>query len=168
EVAKVPDCVDLDADTARTLLEDAGFHCVIQYVSDSNYGLDKILGQSAVAGTKLAVGHKIILTASVGNANQVISTGGWSGNPLPSFNTELETETETETESDLASDAESAPENPENYFYETAPDPVIEDFFDPVEPEIPEIPEIPETAPETIPNQNPDYQDAPETAPFWN
>ncbi|MDE6730723.1 MAG: PASTA domain-containing protein, partial [Oscillospiraceae bacterium] len=134
EVAKVPDCVDLDADSARTLLEDAGFHCVLQYVSDSNYGLDKILGQSAVAGTKLAVGSKIILTASVGNANQVISTGGWSGNPLPSFNTEPE----TETESELASDSESeilpeefAPEIPGEIIYETAP--VIED---PIEPEI--------------------------------
>ncbi|MDE5884278.1 MAG: PASTA domain-containing protein [Oscillospiraceae bacterium] len=172
EVAKVPDCVDLDANSARTLLEDAGFHCVIQYISDSSYGLDKILGQSAEAGTKLAVGSKIILTASVGTANQVISTGGWSGNPLPSFNTEPETETESDLDSDPESEIlpeEFAPENPENYFYETAPDPIVEDSADPVEPEIPEIPEIteiPETAPDL--NQNPEYQDAPETAPFWN
>nr|MDE6087129.1 PASTA domain-containing protein [Oscillospiraceae bacterium] len=151
EVAKVPDCVDLDADSARTLLEDAGFHCVIQYISDSNYGLDKILGQSAEAGTKLAVGSKIILTASVGTANQVISTGGWSGNPLPSFNTEPETETESDSE---ILPEEFAPEIPGDYsedsfedhfMYETAPEPIIEDSTDPGEFE---IPEIPETAPD--------------------
>lgn len=164
EVAKVPDCVDLDATSARALLEDAGFCCVIRYVSDSTHGLDTILSQSAEAGTKLAVGSRIDLTASVGTANQVISTGGWSGNPLPSFNTEPESESDPDAEILPEETAPEMPgenpenfENPENYFddnfiYETAPDPITED---PAEPD-------------TVPDGNdfPDYQDAPETAPF--
>lgn len=158
EVAKVPDCMNLNANSARSLLEEAGFHCVIQYISDSNYSLDTILNQNAQAGSKLAVGSKIILTASVGNSNQVISTGGWSGNPLPTFTTE----TETDPDSELLPE-ETAPEFPDESLYETAPEP----FIEPQEPENPDFPEI--TVPDPVmPDtpDDPDYQDAPETAPF--
>ena len=155
----VPECTGLHVDEARKLLEKSGLICMIIYTPTSDTPLDIVISQDKPADSSVAKGSQIWLTASVGSASQVISTGGWSGNPLPSFNTEPETEPETIEEIvDL---------------YETAPEPE----FEIIEPEIPEIvPEIPETEPiiETAPPEpepepetesEPDYEEAPEFAP---
>lgn len=145
EVASVPDCVNQNAETARSMLEEAGFYCVITYVSSNDYALDVILSQSAEAGSKLAVGSQVKLTASVGTDSYVISTGGWSGNPLPTFTTETEPESQTEPEAELLP--------------ETAPE-----IIEPQEPEPEIMPDV--LPPDTMPEISQEYQDAPQTAPF--
>ena len=174
EVARVPDCVNQNAETAKTLLENAGFYCILTYVP-SVYALDTILEQNAEAGSKLAVGSQVKLTASVGANSYVISTGGWSGNPLPTFTTD-ETETESDTTETNTETTEMQEETAPATIFETAPEPITE----PQEPDISTMPiEIPtappvqtelvtETTTESNSEQdsNQEYQDAPQTAPF--
>ncbi|MDE6708152.1 MAG: PASTA domain-containing protein [Oscillospiraceae bacterium] len=171
EVARVPDCVNQNAETAKTLLENAGFYCVLTYVP-SIYALDTILEQSVQPDTKFPVGSQVKLTASVGANSYVISTGGWSGNPLPTFTTD-ETEmdtTETDTTEITTEIIEITAETaPIDVIIETAPEPVTE----PQEPDIStmpiEIPTAPPVQPESTTTEqdpNQEYQDAPQTAPF--
>ncbi|MDE6777074.1 MAG: PASTA domain-containing protein, partial [Oscillospiraceae bacterium] len=166
EVARVPDCVNQNAETAKTLLENAGFYCVLTYVP-SIYALDTILEQSVQPDTKFPVGSQVKLTASVGANSYVISTGGWSGNPLPTFTTD-ETETETETTEITTEITEVIEETASiDVIIETAPEPVTE----PQEPDIStmpieiEIPTAPPVQPEitTESDSNQEYQDAPQT-----
>ncbi|MDE6658070.1 MAG: PASTA domain-containing protein, partial [Oscillospiraceae bacterium] len=164
EVARVPNCVNQNAETAKTLLEEAGFYCILTYVP-SIYALNTVLEQSVQADTKFPVGSQVKLTASVGANSYVISTGGWSGNPLPTFTTD-ETETQTDT-TEITTEIieETAPIDVT--ITETAPEPVTE----PQEPDISTMPieiEIP-TAPTEIITESEseqEYQDAPQTAPF--
>lgn len=80
-----------------------------------------------------ALGSQVWLTASTGSSSYVISTGGWSGNPFPSFTSEPEAESESSEEiipEEIFTDLpEMIPEQ-----IETAPD-------------IPEYENAPETAP---------------------
>jgi len=160
----VPECAGQNTSDARKLLEDAGLTCMVIYTPSSDYPLDYVISQNEAPGSSVALGSQVWLTASVGSSSYVISTGGWSGNPLPSFTSEPETEPPTEA-------PETLPEDIMTDIYEDAPE-IIEP-----EPEIPEIdidyetapviiePEIIDTDPiiETTPDG---YQDAPETAPF--
>ncbi len=167
--AHVPDCTGQNAADARKLLEDAGFVCMMIYTASGDYPLDTVISQDIPADTSAAKGSRVWLTASTGSSSYVISTGGWSGNPLPSFNTESETESETEI----------PPEEELTDFFETAPDPIEPDLPEP-EPEVIEtmppeiIPEFPETDPvietappeQETPSEPEEYEEAPETAPF--
>ena len=160
--AHVPDCTGQNTADARKLLESAGFVCMIIYTASGDYPLDTVISQDIPADSSAAKGSRVWLTASTGSASYVISTGGWSGNPLPSFNTESETESEILTE-EITDLLETAPELPEVEIPEPEPE-----LIETMPPEI--IPEFPETDPaiETVPPEPeiPAYEDAPETAPF--
>ena len=135
---------------------------MIIYTASGDYPLDTVISQDIPADSSAAKGSRVWLTASTGSASYVISTGGWSGNPLPSFNTESETESEILTE-EITDLLETAPELPEVEIPEPEPE-----LIETMPPEI--IPEFPETDPaiETVPPEPeiPAYEDAPETAPF--
>ena len=155
---KVPDCTELSISDARTVLENAGLICMAVYLSTEEKPLDMVISQSPPAGATVFRGSQVWLSVSVGSANAVISTGGWSGNPLPSFQAEPEAESQTELFTQPQETAPSPPEpQPEPEIVE--PDPVP-----PPEPEEQVIDPIIETLPET--EANLDYADAPEVAPF--
>ncbi|MBR0485969.1 MAG: PASTA domain-containing protein [Oscillospiraceae bacterium] len=153
----VPDCSGKTVSEARKLLEDAGLVCMVVYTASGDYPLDAVISQDTPADLSVAKGSRVWLTASVGASSYVISTGGWSGNPLPSFNISSESETELLPDEELAD------------LFDTAPE-----IIDPEEPEIlpPEfVPELPTDEPltEPVPEQPeivPEYVEAPETAPF--
>ncbi|MBE6877011.1 MAG: PASTA domain-containing protein [Ruminococcus sp.] len=157
----VPDCTGQTVSEARKLLEDAGLVCMVIYTASGDYPLDSVISQDTPADLSVAKGSRVWLTASVGSSSYVISTGGWSGNPLPSFNTSSESETESLPAEELAD------------LFETAP--VIIDPEEPLPEELPPefVPELPtdepltEAVPETEPPASaPEYEEAPETAPF--
>jgi len=155
----VPDCSGKNVSEARKLLEDAGLTCMLVYIPSQSAPLDTVISQDIPPDTSIAKGSKIWLTASVGKPSYVISTGGWSGNPLPSFNTEPE----TESESDFS------PEEPVTDLYETAPEiiPELPENIETAPPEMPEIFNIPEPETEFLTESaSQEYQEAPETAPF--
>ena len=157
----VPDCTGQTVSEARKLLEDAGLVCMVIYTASGDYPLDSVISQDTPADLSVAKGSRVWLTASVGSSSYVISTGGWSGNPLPSFNTSSESETESLPGEELAD------------LFDTAP--VIIDPEEPLPEELPPefVPELPtdepltEAVPETEPPASaPEYEEAPETAPF--
>ena len=159
----VPDCTGQTVSGARKLLEDAGLVCMVIYTASGDYPLDYVMSQDTPPDLSVAKGSRVWLTASVGSSSYVISTGGWSGNPLPSFNTSSETESLPEEE--LADLFDTAPEiiDPE--------EPVPEEGIPPeFVPELPTDEPLTETFPETsetdLPATNPEYAEAPETAPF--
>ncbi len=131
--AHVPDCTGKSAAEARQLLETAGFVCMITYTPSGTIPLDTIMSQNQPADSSVPQGSQIWLTASAGDSSYVISTGGWSGNPLPSFNTEPETEPPPE---EFFPDAELQ-DPPEDQLPEEEPAPEFSpEYFD-----------APETAP---------------------
>ncbi len=183
----VPDCTGRTSSEARKLLEDAGLTCMIIYTASENDPLDYIISQDQPADSSVSIGSQIWLTASVGASSYVISTGGWSGNPLPSFTTEPPTDPPTEPPTELPTTIpETIPEiitDPP----ETVPEMITEPETDPptdppeiltepepivietIPPEI--IPDLPDTeiTPETMPifeTMPEGYENAPETAPF--
>ncbi len=97
ETARVPHLLRLDSGAARRILEGLGLKAVIVYVSDSRYVMDCVISQNVQDGQLVPVGSEVWLTVSIGAANEVISTGGWSGGPLPTAATEETTASETET-----------------------------------------------------------------------
>ncbi len=155
---KVPDCTEMSISDARTVMENAGLICMAVYLSTEEKPLDMVISQSPPAGATVFQGSQVWLSVSVGSANAVLSTGGWSGNPLPSFHTEPETEVPTEL---FTSPQETAPPPPEP---QPEPEIVEPDPVPPPEPEEQVIDPIIETLPET--EANIDYADAPEVAPF--
>lgn len=142
EMTRVADVRMLNAASARSQLEAAGLKAVMCYVSDSAHGMDYVLSQSVPAGTMVPVGSEIWLNVSIGRASYVESTGGWSGNPLP---TAEASETETSAEETIPPTEEggefSPPtEEPTEYFEtETEPEtPAVEET-------VPEDPDPDET-----------------------
>lgn len=97
ETVRVPDVVHLNADSARQTLNAANLQCVICYVSNSEWEMDAVLTQNTAAGSLVPIGSQVWLEVSIGSGSVVESTGGWSGNPLPEFNTEATTEATEET-----------------------------------------------------------------------
>ena len=163
---KVPDCAELSISEARTALENAGLICMAVYLSAEDKPLDMVISQSPPAGSTVFQGSQVWLNVSVGSANAVISTGGWSGNPLPSFHLESDSETESLTEPET---------EPLTEAQETAPPPPPEPELvepDPVPPEPqeqaadPVIETPPETESESESFSESDFADAPEIAPF--
>ena len=152
----VPDCTGQTVYSARQMLEEAGLVCMVIYTASDEFPLDYVISQDTPPDLSVAKGSRVWLTASVGSPSYVISTGGWSGNPLPSFNASSESESESET----LPDGEFAD------LFETAPV-----LIDPEEPLPEAVPEMPEASlPEITETENsgtaPEYEEAPETAPF--
>ena len=164
-IVHVPDCSGKHIDEARELLTQAGLTCMTIYTPTSETPLDFVISQNQPPDTPLPEHSQVWLTVSTGSSSYVISTGGWSGNPLPSFGKDSEPPTEEITEP-----AETAPE------IFAIPEPIEPDFPEIPEPE-PAAPEFPETDPiiETSPpetetetettEQNLSYEEAPATAP---
>ena len=116
ETTRVPGVVLMGANDARNTLQAAGLKCNICYVSNGDYVMDCIMSQSIAEGELAAVGTEVWLTASIGSASYVISTGGWSGNPLPTVNPDdytTEPEEETTEEENTATEAPD-PTEPRN------------------------------------------------------
>lgn len=158
----VPDCTGQTVSGARKLLEDTGLVCMVIYTASGDYPLDYVMSQDTPPDLSVAKGSRVWLTASVGSPSYVISTGGWSGNPLPSFNTSSESETESRPDEELADLFDTAPViiDPE--------EPVPEEGIPPeFVPELPTDEPLTEAVPETEPPASaPEYEEAPETAPF--
>ena len=138
ETVRVPSVIHASAANAKQLLIDAKLHPIIVYVSNAEYANDVILSQSITKGSLVAVGTDVILEASVGRGSYVLSTGGWSGNPLPTFVTEESTEESSET-SDTMTDTDMT-ETTE------APDPTEEPLTD--APTVPDFTELTEESAE--------------------
>lgn len=101
ETVRVPDVTHASAENARALLKAARLTPVIVYVSNTEYAMDVVLSQSVAGGSLVAVGSEVYIETSIGAGSWVESHGGWSGNPLPTFETEPEsTEESTEDLSD--------------------------------------------------------------------
>ncbi|MBQ9695933.1 MAG: PASTA domain-containing protein, partial [Oscillospiraceae bacterium] len=118
ETTRVPGVVLMGANDARNTLQAAGLKCNICYVSNGDYVMDCIMSQSIAEGELAAVGTEVWLTASIGSASYVISTGGWSGNPLPTVNpddytTEPVEETTEEQETSTEAPDPTEPRNTE-------------------------------------------------------
>ena len=125
ETTRVPGVVQLGADAATEMLRAAGLKPYICYVSNGDYVMDCVLTQSIEEGSLVAVGTEVWMTASIGTASYVISTGGWSGNPLPTVEwtteeTEEEEEEETEEEEQDTTERPDATEAP-TYRWTEAP-----------------------------------------------
>lgn len=97
QTTRVPGVVLMNASAARDMLEAAGLKCMLCYVSDSHV-IDCVLTQNVAAGSLVPVGTEVWLNVSVGSVSHVASTGGWSGAPLPTFETEETSEEAGETE----------------------------------------------------------------------
>ncbi len=150
QMTRVPSVKLMGAGTAKSVLEAAGLKCVLCYVSNGDYVMDCVLSQNVAANSLVAVGTEVWLTVSIGTASQVISTGGWSGAPLPTVEETLDT---------------SGPGE------ETLPPEEVPPITDPAEPDVPTVPDEPTTPyippatdppPLTDPPAPPDLPDVPD------
>lgn len=98
ETTRVPQVTLMNVNSAKALLDSARLKTVVIYAANTSYAADSVISQATAPGELVPVGSEIWLTVSTGNKNTVISTGGWSGNPLPTYET-----SETDT-SDTRSD----------------------------------------------------------------
>ncbi len=105
EMVRVPDLTGMTAANAVTALEELGLMAVRIYVADASHAINVVLSQDIASGTLLPLESEVWLTVSVGSASYVISTGGWSGNPLPTASS-TETESESESESDTETETQ--------------------------------------------------------------
>ncbi|MBR3629312.1 MAG: PASTA domain-containing protein, partial [Oscillospiraceae bacterium] len=153
ETTRVPSVVLMSAANAKSTLESAGLICVICYVSNNEYAMDVVLSQNTAEGMLVATGSQVWLNVSIGSGSSVQSTGGWSGNPLPSVgDEEQEEEQEEQQENEQEEQQQEAQPDPEPESQQEAP--VI---FQPteappppqdppsVEPEVPPAPDLPQT-----------------------
>ena len=111
ETVRVPHVERMSAENARGMLERLRLKPVLIYAASSKYAADSVIEQSETAGKMIPVGSEVWLTISTGKGSSVISTGGWSGDPLPTIQetdatqtgetdmTETQTETNTSEES---------------------------------------------------------------------
>ncbi len=144
ETTRVPSVVLMSSSNAKNTLEAAGLICVMCYVSNSEYAMDVVLSQNTAEGMLVPTGSQVWLNVSIGSGSNVQSTGGWSGNPLPSFsNGDEQQEEQTE---------EPQPEEPQP---EPEPDP---------EPQQPE-PQQPEPEQPAVQPPAPEPDDEPEAPP---
>ena len=155
---KVPDCAEMSISDAKAVIENAGLICMAVYLSTEEKPLDMVISQSPPAGSTVFQGSQVWLYVSVGSANAVISTGGWSGNPLPSFNLESDSETESQTEPLTEAEQTAPPPEPELVEPDPVPPEPQEQAADPIIEPPPEI--------ESESESESDFADAPEVAPF--
>ncbi len=83
ETVRVPFVELMNKNSAKSLLEAAGLKAVMTYVSNTGHVIDCVISQNVPHGTLVPVGSEVWLTVSVGSDSYVVSTGGWSGDPLP-------------------------------------------------------------------------------------
>ncbi|MBQ8928557.1 MAG: PASTA domain-containing protein, partial [Oscillospiraceae bacterium] len=140
ETTHVPSVVMMGAGSARQALIDAKLKPVLVYVPNGDYVMDCVLAQGTEPDTVLGVNSEVWLTVSVGSASYVVSTGGWSGNPLPEFATEDETGDPTQGETADETQELTVPDATDADVTEPA-------MTDPVQSEI--LPPQPDTEPET-------------------
>lgn len=126
ETTQVPSVLHLNADNARQLLTAAKLQCVVCYVSNSEWAMDAVLSQNIAEGERVPVGTEVWLEVSVGSGSWVASTGGWSGAPLPTFESDEESSegeedepAEDETDTETEYDAPAPTDAPETEAYST-------------------------------------------------
>jgi len=95
ETVRVPQVTLMNVNAAKSLLESMRLKAVMMYVANSSYATDSVISQATPAGKLVPVDSEIWLTVSTGTQNTIISTGGWSGAPLPTFETTETTTSET-------------------------------------------------------------------------
>lgn len=106
ETVRVPHVERMSAANAKGLLERLRLKPVLVYAASSKYAADSVIEQSVASGKIIPVGSEVWLTISTGKGSTVISTGGWSGDPLPTVNEtdvtdaseDISSETETQTD----------------------------------------------------------------------
>lgn len=97
ETVRMPDVTLMNANAAKSLLEGMGLKPAFMYEANSKYATDCIISQKIKAGQLVPVGSEVFMTVSTGTQNTIVSTGGWSGNPLPTVDSTDTTVTETGT-----------------------------------------------------------------------
>lgn len=97
ETVRVPDVTMMNVNAAKSLLEGMRLKPVLMYEANSKYATDCIISQKIAAGQLVPVNSEIFLAVSTGTQNTIVSTGGWSGNPLPTVDSTETTASETET-----------------------------------------------------------------------
>lgn len=106
ETVRVPHVERMSAENARGMLERLRLKPVLIYAASSKFAADSVIEQSVASGKTIPVGTEIWLTISTGKGSSVISTGGWSGDPLPTIKeTEETTESDSETQTDVTEES---------------------------------------------------------------
>lgn len=99
ETVRVPHVQMMSAANAKGMLERLRLKPVMIYAASDTYAMDSVMSQNVAPGKLVPVGSEIWLTISTGKGNTVISTGGWSGDPLPTVEvTEDTSETSVSTD----------------------------------------------------------------------
>ncbi len=97
ETTRVPQVTMMNVNSARSVLEQARLKAVIIYAADANYAADTVISQGTNYNTVVPVDSEIWLTVSTGKGSSVVSTGGWSGTPLPTVESTETSATEMPT-----------------------------------------------------------------------
>lgn len=99
ETVRMPHVMLMNANSAKAMLEGLRLKAVLIYAADAGHAMDTVIAQNVKTGQLIPVDSEVWLTVSLGSENRVVSTGGWSGAPLPTVeSTEETTETTTESE----------------------------------------------------------------------
>lgn len=85
ETVRVPYVERMSAANAKGMLERLRLKPVLVYTASSKYAVDSVIEQSVASGKIIPAGSEVWLTVSTGKGSSVISTGGWSGDPLPTI-----------------------------------------------------------------------------------
>ncbi len=97
ETVRVPSVTMMNVNSAKAMLEQARLKAVIIYSADGSYAADTVIEQGTAPNSLIPVESEVWLTVSTGRGNSVISTGGWSGAPLPTVESTEETQPTEET-----------------------------------------------------------------------
>ncbi len=114
ETVRVPHVVLMNSATAKGMLERLRLKPVLVYAASKTYVTDSVISQNVSSGKLVPVGSEIWLTVSSGKPSTVISTGGWSGDPLPTVDITEDTTDETlesQTEETDTSETDSTEES---------------------------------------------------------
>ncbi|MBR6618300.1 MAG: PASTA domain-containing protein [Oscillospiraceae bacterium] len=111
ETVRVPKVERMSASNARETLEKLRLKPVLIYSASSKYAADSVIEQSVAAGKIIPVGSEVWLTISTGKGSSVISTGGWSGDPLPTMQETDVTQTEEADATELESETDETEES---------------------------------------------------------
>lgn len=129
ETVRVPQVTLMNVNSARALLEEARLKAVIIYAADGSYAADTVISQGTAYNTVVPVDSEVWLTVSTGRGNTVISTGGWSGAPLPTVESSETVPSDTQmtdeqpTEEQLPTGSDPQEELPTESSRESAPIP---------------------------------------------
>jgi len=167
ETVRVPQVAMMNVNSAKSTLEEAGLKAVIIYAADGGYAADTVISQGTAYNTVVPVGSEVWLTVSTGRGNSVISTGGWSGAPLPTMEPSETAPSETQiteippTEETIPTESDPQEELPT----EADTDPVILPTED-TEPPTQSSEELPPSSESVIPTEPQSSENEPtETEP---